>query len=642
MENLTVVVPFWNGHATIERLLDSVPDGIPVLIVDDKSDEPCQVDRQGVKVIRLGTRGYFSGAVNAGLSLCKTDALVLNQDVWFTAERWLERLAKLRETYAVFGDGVLKHPAWPKGYVQGTLMFMRRDAVDEVGGLDELEYPLWGATCEWQLRACRAGFEAHVSREWRQWMGHEGRHGESGDGQRTGRKPRYGGAITQALGEEPGKRRLFLRTPPAVSVIVPCFNYGRYLEDAVNSLLGGPTSLGDWEPQTLQSFEVIIVDDASTDDSWQAAQALADPWKAVRAIRLPENRGTPGAINAGIEQAYGEYIHILSADDMREPWGLEVLYDACKIDHNAVAYGDVRIFKHGAKGRRLKLPNYDFDLVLNKNPMPAGIMYPRKAWIVVGGYPEAMIYGREDWAFNIGLGAQGYCGQHIGLSGNLYRREGQNRSLRTGNVHRGETGKTNGFSWRKTFKEQLQALYPDLYAGERPVTCCGGRKKAQRPRPGAIAGAGARPGMMAMAPQEGWVWLEYVGGNAGNSYWGPVETGRRYMFGGGKKTGRVKAADAKGLLAIRKNTRPQFRKMRVIAMPAVPKAAAVAANPPAPDDLTELKGIGAKTAQRLEDAGFTTYLELGRTKPERIAALAEVSLRMATTAHDRARDVANA
>jgi glycosyltransferase involved in cell wall biosynthesis len=655
IDNLTAVVPFWNGHETLDRLLDSLPADLPVLVVDDHSDRPPDVgDRPGVRVIRPAEKGFFAGAVNAGLAACRTDVLVLNQDLWMRGDQWLERVAVLREDYALFGDSVMGHPAFPNGYVQGTFMFLRRDAVEAVGGLNEADYPLWGATAEWQLRACRLGFRVRADRRWRRWMGHEGRHGD--DGQPVfGRRSRFGSAIQEALRRWPQWRGRFLATPPAISVIVPCYNYGRYLPDAIHSLVGGDTSLGRWEPpgQTFQSFEVVIVDDASTDDSWQAALALADPWQGIRAIRLPANRGTPGAINAGIRHAYGSFIHILSADDMREADGLEVLYRAVRDDTTAVAYGNIRIFGHGQRGRTLTLPQYDFDLVLNKNPMPAGILYARTAWEQVGGYPETMKYGREDWAFNIALGAAGYCGKHVGMSGNLYRREGQNRSLRTGNVHRGESG--DGFSWRQTFMQQLKSLYPGLYAGERPMNCCGGGRTAKTKPIAAAAARGATPtaavddaararalaSARTASAEPGMEWLEYVGGNTGNSpWWGPA-TGTRYTFGGGRPVGQVYAEDVKGMLDIRKHTRPMFRRWqppRKKGAVKVPPEKAAEANPAAPDDLTELAGVGQATAEKLVAAGYATFLALARTDAAHLALAAGIPQRTAEKATAGARE----
>ena len=80
---LTIVVPFYNGHATLTRLLDTLPSELPVVIVDDHSDEPLQLDREGVTVLRPPEKGFFSGAVNAGVQSVHTDVLILNQDVWF-------------------------------------------------------------------------------------------------------------------------------------------------------------------------------------------------------------------------------------------------------------------------------------------------------------------------------------------------------------------------------------------------------------------------------------------------------------------------------------------------------------------------------------------------------------------------------
>src|SRR6185503_20549111 len=107
---------------------------------------------------------------------------------------------------------------WPKGYVQGTFMFMRRDALEKIGGLNAVDYPLWGATAEWQLRACRAGFEALPLDS------------IPGFEHARGQAP-YGSSIKATLEAEPAKRATFIRTPPEISVIIPSYNYGRYLRD---------------------------------------------------------------------------------------------------------------------------------------------------------------------------------------------------------------------------------------------------------------------------------------------------------------------------------------------------------------------------------------------------------------------------
>lgn len=533
MENLTVVVPFFNGHKTIKRLLDTLPASLPVVIVDDHSDAPLQLERSNVTAIRPDKKGFFSGACNAGIDSVSTDVLIVNQDAEFEHNRWMALIEKGRDEYAVLGDGVFGHPAWPKGYVQGTFMFIRRDAWEEVGKFNVGLYPLWGATAEWQLRACRAGYRAKPIKD------------VPGLLHRHKTRYKFGSAIQTALRRWPGRRREFLHTPPLVSVVVPCYNYGRFLPDALHSLLGGPTTLGEWEPQTFQSFEVIIVDDASTDGSREIVEEWGDPWRAIHTVLLDENRGTPGALNAGVERAIGEYIHVLSADDMRESWCLEKYVRHQRQHPDKVIYGNIESFKHGERLKRLRLPDYDFEDLLEKNSMPAGIMYPKQAWDDVDGYPERMVYGREDWAFNIALGIAGWCGFKMpGMSGNLYRREQENRSYRT-----------MGKGWYQRFRSQIQSLFPRIYEGERPVACCGGRSKANRRTPPPVT-----TNADAMVGKDGFRLLQYVGGNVGSSKWFGPATGTAYTFGDNDRD-RVKyvaVEDYDGMLQMRDGRRNVF------------------------------------------------------------------------------------
>ena len=644
MENLTIVVPFWNGRQYLDRLLDSLPPGVPVIVVDDHSDEPLQLDRAGVRVIRPRRKGFFSGAVNAGAAACPgSDFLILNQDVWFESDGWLAALARWRDEYAVIGDPVYNHPAWPEGYVQGSFMFIRRDAWEAVGEFNARDYPLWGSTCEWQLRACRLGYRVKLLRA-EQWMRHQERE-------------RFGSAIEAALARWPKRTRAFLHTPPAVSVIMPCFNYGRYVADAVNSLIGGPTCLGEMPGQSFPSFEIVIVDDASTDgETPDLCDAVADSWKGVRVLHLPRNRGCPGAINAGIEASFGAVIHVCSADDMREPWLLETFYRALVAHPHSAIYGDIRLFGNGARKKALKLLDYDFDQMLYKNPMSAGIMYTRKAWEEAGGYPESMHYGREDWAFNIALGIAGYCGHKVDWGqrgpGLLGRREGHNRSLRNA-----------GREWRNRFLGQLRSLYPQIYEGERPMGCCGGRgdrAPARRGRGGATNVPRDLPG------RDGMTALQYVGGNHGiESWWGPV-TGQRYRAGLSQPIIYVDARDAPGLLKAMEGRRPVFKPHQTEAKIEVPAAEAARVNPgvvepsanegligtppaEAPteppgrrndgeldtgellelaeavqstrDDLTTVRGVGKKLAAKLYAAGIETVQAVSCLTPPELVGI---------------------
>lgn len=98
---------------------------------------------------------------------------------------------------------------------------------------------------------------------------------------------------------------------PAVSVVIPAYNAGRWLAETIGSVLG----------QSLGDFELIVVDDASTDDTAAVAAGIGDP--RLRLIRQPRNMGVSAARNAGIEAAQGEFIAFLDADDIALPQRLE-------------------------------------------------------------------------------------------------------------------------------------------------------------------------------------------------------------------------------------------------------------------------------------------------------------------------------
>lgn len=526
-QNLTVAIPFWNGHDTIDNLLDSLPDGLRVIVVDDHSDKPFQ-GRDGVEVVKPPSRGYFTGAANYGIEQADddSDVLILNQDVVFTGDGWLKTINANRDTYGLIGERIEgHHPVFVNGYIHGTFMYIRRDVIEAIGLMDAEFYPHWGSTAAYQLAACRAGFRALPL--------------HTVPGFTHLRDGGYGTATTEALRREPDKRsELVRRTKPDISVIITCHNYGRYLQDAINSLVGGQTSLGDMPGQTFQGFEVIIVDDASTDDSWQIAQSLVDPWKNIRAMRLKHNGGTPAALNAGVRHSHGRWITHLCADDMMEPYRLREMLRLAVANPHSVIYDNLTVFSDGER-RGLwagkGLPDYDFERLLHKNGMHTGILMPRIAYEEVGGWNEQMRDGREDWQINVALGLKGYCGVRLEKPGYLYRREKQNRTLTNTTGH-----------WPAQFLNQMKSLYPRVYQGERPMGCCGNEKGQAMQLDGAK-----------VPLEDGVVTLKYVGGNAGRSTWWGEATGTQYRVTNGELFW-ADPDDARAMLQSRKWGRVQF------------------------------------------------------------------------------------
>lgn len=103
-----------------------------------------------------------------------------------------------------------------------------------------------------------------------------------------------------------------LKRRPLVSVVIPCYNYGRYLPDAVASVLN----------QSDVDLDVLIVDDASTDGSQRVAMNLAEADERIRVVIHGNNMGHIATYNDGLSQVAGEYVVLLSADDMLAPGSL--------------------------------------------------------------------------------------------------------------------------------------------------------------------------------------------------------------------------------------------------------------------------------------------------------------------------------
>lgn len=97
-----------------------------------------------------------------------------------------------------------------------------------------------------------------------------------------------------------------------VDVIVPCYNYAHFLEECVESVLS----------QSHRDLRVLIINDASPDNTHEVAQELLRRDSRVQYLRHPENRGHIATYNEGLEWATGEYTLLLSADDMLTPGSL--------------------------------------------------------------------------------------------------------------------------------------------------------------------------------------------------------------------------------------------------------------------------------------------------------------------------------
>ena len=177
---------------------------------------------------------------------------------------------------------------------------------------------------------------------------------------------------------------------PKVSVVIPCFNQGAYLDEAVQSVLN----------QTYVDYEIIVVNDGSTDEI--TTTLLESYNKPKTRIIHTDNQGLPSARNNGIAIAKSEYILTLDADDKI---GETYLENAVQILDSqpdiGIVYCDAEYF--GEITGSWDLPKFSIENILVMNMIFCSAVFRRTDWEKVNGYNVNMIYGYEDWDFWLSL-----------------------------------------------------------------------------------------------------------------------------------------------------------------------------------------------------------------------------------------------
>ena len=113
---------------------------------------------------------------------------------------------------------------------------------------------------------------------------------------------------------------------PEISVIIPSYNHAPYIGYAVESVFS----------QSYTDFELIVVEDGSTDNSLEVLSGFSDP--RLRVLTQP-NQGAHAAINRGLRAAMGEYLAILNSDDLYHPLRLAKMIEALKADRQVGLVG---------------------------------------------------------------------------------------------------------------------------------------------------------------------------------------------------------------------------------------------------------------------------------------------------------------
>ncbi len=199
---------------------------------------------------------------------------------------------------------------------------------------------------------------------------------------------------------------------PAVSVIIPAYNQAHYLHEAIRSVLA----------QTCPDFEIIVVDDGSTDDTPRVTQEHTDP--RVRYI-YQQNQGLSAARNTGIRHALGRYLTYLDSDDLFLPDKLTLLIAEIERPPAAglVAGQAIPIDAAGNPiGHIFDQPlPADPGMLLLGNPLHVGSILLRREWQERAGFFDESLRSYEDWDMWLRLARAGCPMRSIARPVSLYR-----------------------------------------------------------------------------------------------------------------------------------------------------------------------------------------------------------------------------
>lgn len=167
---------------------------------------------------------------------------------------------------------------------------------------------------------------------------------------------------------------------PRVSVVIPAYNMERFLPDAIESVTN----------QTYKDWELVIVDDASTDNTATVAHMAATVHPQIRVVENETNLYLAEALNVGINNARGDYILPLDADNMLgADTVLGILAESLDKDREiSIAYGAMSVIEEdGNEWVSSWPPQFDYRRQMkHQNQITSTSMYRRSAWERVGGY----------------------------------------------------------------------------------------------------------------------------------------------------------------------------------------------------------------------------------------------------------------
>ena len=229
--------------------------------------------------------------------------------------------------------------------------------------------------------------------------------------------------------------------PELVSVVVPCFNHGLYLEPCLDSVA----------QQTYPAIEVIVVDNGSTETTTLDVIAELEHRGAARVVRLPTR--PPGVTvrrNAGISVARGRYILPLDADNLLLPHAVESLLAQLDGAPERVGFVYPHLQFFGNRSDYIVMQEYNLYQLMLDNFCDSSSLFAREVFDAGLRYDETISCGSEDWDFALTLGEHGVEGVPANEKTLLMRKRGFSRNDRV--------------AYRPTsYTDELRQRHPALY-----------------------------------------------------------------------------------------------------------------------------------------------------------------------------------
>ena len=228
--------------------------------------------------------------------------------------------------------------------------------------------------------------------------------------------------------------------PPGTSFVVTCHDRGRFLDETVDSLLA----------QTVQDFEIVVVNDGSTDP--MTCRLLADYQRERTRVVHSERRGLPGARNLGVARSRGRYLCMVDADDLLEPTYLERSLHALERQPE-LAFASHWLRTFGDEVVDWTPTDCSLPALLHANTLNGAALLRRDVFERIGGFDETFTDGCEDWEFWIRVVAAGHRGTIIPEFLFKYRRRADSMSRRM-----------HGVPGMAALHRQLMARHPNVFA----------------------------------------------------------------------------------------------------------------------------------------------------------------------------------